>query len=157
MGIEIERKFLVKNTNFKEYAHSKKYYQQGYIHSDADKSIRIRIVGQEAFVTIKGTRNQMSRLEFEYAIPFEEAQILLKELCGELIEKERYLIKSNKHTWEVDVFLGKNKGLIVAEIELETEEDIFDKPEWLGKEVTQDSRYFNSNLSKHPFESWDCK
>lgn len=153
---EIERKFLVKNTEFKKEAFQKKYIKQAFLNSDKNRTVRVRIKDEEAFLTIKGISNEegTSRFEWEKQISIEEAKSLF-DLCekGE-IEKYRYLVKSGKHTFEVDEFLGENKGLYVAEIELEHEEEQFLKPNWLAKEVTGDTKYYNSCISKNPFKNW---
>lgn len=153
---EIERKFLVKNTEFKKEAFQKKYIKQAFLNSDKNRTVRVRIKDEEAFLTIKGISNKegTTRFEWEKQISIEEAKSLF-DLCekGE-IEKYRYLVKSGKHTFEVDEFLGENKGLYVAEIELEHEEEQFLKPNWLAKEVTGDTKYYNSCISKNPFKNW---
>ncbi|SHL66456.1 CYTH domain-containing protein [Flavobacterium xanthum] len=154
--IEIERKFLVKNESFKEVAFAQNPIAQGYLSSIPERTVRIRIKGGKGFLTIKGNSNKtgMSRFEWEKEIPIAEAKALLL-LCEEgVIEKTRFEIKSGNHTFEVDEFYGKNEGLIVAEIELNAETDSFDKPEWLGDEVTGDIRYYNAYLSKIPFQKW---
>lgn len=154
--IEIERKFLVKNESFKAVSYAQHHIAQGYLSSVPERTVRIRIKGDKGFLTIKGNSNKtgMSRFEWEKEIPITEAKALLL-LCEEgVIEKTRFEIKSGNHTFEVDEFYGKNKGLIVAEIELKTETDSFYKPEWLGAEVTGDIRYYNAHLSKIPFQKW---
>ena len=152
MGIEIERKFLVTSLNFKEFADPVQIIQ-GYLNTDPEKTIRVRIYGDRAFLTIKGKVKKFSRPEFEYEIPLTDAKDLLK-LCSNPIEKERYPVKFYDHLWEVDVFLEKNKGLIIAEIELSRPDELFAKPDWIGREVSDDKRYFNSYLSRHPYTSW---
>lgn len=154
--IEIERKFLVKNESFKAAAFAQHHIAQGYLSSVPERTVRVRIKGNKGFLTIKGNSNKtgMSRFEWEKEIPIAEAKALLL-LCEEgVIEKTRFEIKSGNHTFEVDEFYGKNEGLIVAEIELNAETDSFDKPEWLGNEVTGDIRYYNAYLSKIPFQKW---
>ena len=155
MAQEIERKFLV-NGNFKEFSTSHKRIMQGYLSSHPERAVRVRIKEDKAFLTIKGKGNQSgtSRYEWEKEIPVEEAQELMK-LCEEgVIDKTRYIIPAGKHNFEVDEFFGDNEGLIIAEIELENENDDFEKPNWLGKEVTGDVKYYNANLKSNPFKNW---
>lgn len=155
--IEIERKFLVKSSDFKEQAFAQNQIAQGYLSSLPERTVRVRIKGKKGFLTIKGIGHHggMSRFEWENEIPLDEAQELLK-LCEKgKIEKTRYEIQSGKHVFEVDEFYGENEGLIMAEIELESETDTFEKPDWLGEEVTNDERYYNAYLSKNPFKTWE--
>lgn len=155
MAQEIERKFLVKG-EFKANAFESIQITQGYLSSIAERAVRVRIKGEQGYITIKGKGNASgaSRYEWEKEIPLEEAKELL-ELCEPgAIDKTRFLIKSGVHTFEVDEFYGNNKGLIIAEIELNTENESFIKPQWLGNEVTGDHRYYNSMLVKHPFKDW---
>jgi adenylate cyclase len=156
MGIEIERKFLVRNLDFKSESFEKKYIKQGYLNSNKNRTVRIRIADDIAFITIKGKSNTagISRFEWEKEIPFSEADELLLLCEPNLIEKQRYLIKKGIHTFEVDLFLGDNLGLIVAEIELSNENEEFEKPSWLAKEVTGELKYYNSSISKLPFKDW---
>lgn len=154
MGIEIERKFLVVGDDWK-YQTECVFMRQGYICSDPGRIVRVRIEGERAMLTIKGKTVGISRGEWEYAIPLEDARQLLDTLCEKpLIEKNRYRIPFGGFVWEVDEFFAENAGLIVAEIELESETQFFVKPDWLGQEVSQDSRYANANLFKHPFQAW---
>ena len=156
MAVEIERKFLITSDAFKQASYKKNYIKQGFLNSDKNRVVRVRITDEKAFLTIKGASNKngTSRYEWEKEISTTEATELLL-LCEEgIIEKYRYLIKENNHTYEVDDFLGENKGLVVAEIELENENEQFSKPNWLGKEVTGIVKYYNSNLSKLPFSKW---
>lgn len=155
--IEIERKFLVKSDAFKTEAFTQNKIAQGYLSSLPERTVRIRIKGNKGFITIKGIGKQggMSRFEWENGIPLDEAQELLK-LCEKgKIEKTRFEIKSGKHIFEVDEFYGENEGLVMAEIELKSETESFEKPDWLGEEVTNDKRYYNSYLSKNPFKDWE--
>jgi adenylate cyclase len=156
MGIEIERKFLVKNLDFKVESFEKKYIKQGYLNSNKNRTVRIRVSDDTAYITIKGKSNTAgtSRFEWEKEIPFFEAEELLILCEPHVIEKQRYLIKKGKHTFEVDYFLGDNSGLIVAEIELNSENEKFQKPSWLAKEVTGELKYYNSSISKLPFKNW---
>jgi adenylate cyclase len=156
VGIEIERKFLVVG-DFKPTAYDAMTIKQGYILSEGKgRNVRIRIKGDKGFITIKGPGSDsgMSRFEWEMEIPVDEAEQLL-QICNKgKIEKVRYLVKSGKHTFEVDEFHGENQGLVVAEVELVREDEEFVQPEWLGKEVTGDVRYYNSYLSQHPYSEW---
>jgi len=155
--IEIERKFLVKSDEFKTQAFTKNKIAQGYLSSLPERTVRIRIKGTKGFITIKGIGQQggMSRFEWENEIPLDEAVQLLT-LCEKgKIEKTRFEIKSGSHIFEVDEFYGENEGLVMAEIELKSETDSFEKPEWLGEEVTNDERYYNAYLSKNPFKDWE--
>lgn len=154
--VEIERKFLVKSDDFKNQAFAQNKIAQGYLSSVPERTVRVRIKGKKGFITIKGLSqgNGMSRFEWENEIPVDEATELLK-LCEKgKIEKTRYEIKSGNHVYEVDEFYGDNEGLVMAEIELNSEEEAFEKPEWLGEEVTNDERYYNAYLSKNPFKDW---
>jgi adenylate cyclase len=154
--IEIERKFLVKSNDFKQQAFIHNKIAQGYLSSVPERTVRVRIKGEKGFITIKGISQQsgMSRFEWENEIPLEEALELLK-LCEKgKIEKTRYEIKLGNHIYEVDEFYGENEGLLLAEIELNSENETFEKPDWLGDEVTNDKRYYNAYLSKNPFKDW---
>ena len=157
MAQEIERKFLVAG-DYKSEAYAAVRITQGYLSRVPERVVRIRIKGDKGFITIKGTTNDtgLSRFEWEKEIPLVDAQSLLKLAEPGVIDKTRHLIKNTdgKHTWEVDEFHGDNEGLIMAEIELESENDTFDKPSWLGKEVTGDKRYYNAYLSENPYRSW---
>ena len=156
MSIEIERKFLIKSTTFKNEAHQKSYIKQGFLNSNKNRVVRVRVKGEKAFLTIKGKSNKegISRFEWEKEINKTEAEALFLLCEKEFIEKYRYLVNYKNHVFEVDEFLGKNKGLLIAEIELSSEKEEFKKPEWLGKEVTGKKKYYNSSLSKKPFCSW---
>lgn len=154
--IEIERKFLVTSTDFIQQSHAQHKIAQGYLNSNLERTVRVRIKDEKGFLTIKGKSNTSgtSRFEWEREIALDEAQQLLL-LCEKgVIEKTRYLVNVGKHLFEVDVFYGENDGLIVAEIELLTEDEVFEKPDWLGTEVTNDERYYNAYLSRHPFADW---
>lgn len=154
MGIEIERKFLLTSTSWKELAPGTSY-RQGYLNSTKERTVRVRTIDDKGFLTIKGLSVGATRIEYEYEIPVADAEHLLDDLCEKpLIEKNRYKITYGGFVWEVDEFFGENKGLIVAEIELESEDQSFDKPEWVGQEVTGDPRYFNSSLIKEPYSQW---
>ena len=154
MGVEIEKKFLLAGNDWKELAEGASY-RQGYLSSVKERTVRVRTIGDKGFLTIKGISVGATRLEYEYEIPFDEANELLDELCEKpLIEKNRYKVNIGEHTWEIDEFFGENEGLVVAEIELESEGQSFEKPKWVGEEVTGDPRYFNSNLISNPFKQW---
>ncbi len=153
---EIERKFLVTSEDFKTLAITQNRIVQGYLNSDPERTVRVRIKGTKGFLTIKGKGNETgtTRLEWEKEITVPEAELLLP-LCEKgVIDKIRYEVNVGKHVYEVDVFSGENDGLIMAEIELSSEDEIFEKPEWLGKEVTGDIRYYNAYLSNNPFKNW---
>jgi adenylate cyclase len=154
--IEIERKYLVTSLAFEEEAYTDNEIAQGYLNSHPERTVRIRIKGENGYITIKGISNKSgaSRMEWEQEIPVEEAKSLL-QLCEKgIIEKTRYEVRSGKHIIEIDVFHGDNDGLIIAEIELESEQEAIEKPFWLGAEVTGDKRYYNAYLSLHPFKQW---
>lgn len=154
--IEIERKYLVTSFDFKKEVFRENHIAQGYLNSNPERTVRIRIKGKKAYLTIKGIGNESgaSRLEWEREIPVEEAKQLLK-LCEKgIIEKTRYEVKSGNHIIEIDEFHGENEGLLMAEIELQNEDESIQKPNWLGMEVTGDKRYYNSYLSLNPFKNW---
>lgn len=157
MGFEIERKFLVVG-DFKKYAYDSVRICQGYLSSVAERVVRVRVRGDKGFITIKGESNDsgVSRFEWEKEISVDDALSLLKLAETGVIDKTRYLVKNTDgiHTWEVDEFQGDNTGLTVAEIELNNENENFDRPAWLGEEVTGDQRYYNSALSKNPYKNW---
>ena len=154
MGTEIERKFLLRNESWRAGA-SGTFFRQGYLNSSKERTVRIRTAGDKAFLTVKGPAVGATRAEFEYPIPLDECNAMLDTLAEKtLIEKKRYRIKCGDLTWEIDEFFGDNKGLIVAEVELQSEGQRIDKPSWVGDEVSGDPRYFNSNLIKHPFTKW---
>ena len=154
MGVEIERKFLVEGDAWRTQGEAT-LLRQGYLSLDPARTVRVRIDGENAFLTIKGKSVGASRGEWEYPIPVPDAAELLDGLCQQpLVEKFRHRIASGPHTWEVDEFLGANAGLVVAEIELASEDEAFEKPDWLGREVTGDARYFNSRLIQHPYSQW---
>jgi adenylate cyclase len=154
MGREIERKFLVKRDVWKPRDEGT-WYKQGYLNSQKERVVRVRIAGTKAMLTIKGLTKGVSRSEFEYPIPVEDAAVLLDQICEQpVIEKHRHRETHGGHTWEIDVFHGENDGLVVAELELTSESEAFDRPAWLGAEVSSDPRYFNSNLLKNPYKNW---
>ncbi|MBD0779413.1 CYTH domain-containing protein [Maribacter sp. ANRC-HE7] len=154
--VEIERKYLVRNTSYREEAISQKRIVQGFLNTDPNRTVRVRIKGDEGFLTVKGISNASgtTRFEWETGIKVEEAEALLQLCEPSVIDKIRYEIPNGKYLFEVDEFHGANKGLTIAEIELGNEKDIFERPDWLGEEVTGDIRYYNSQLSKNPFTEW---
>lgn len=154
MGIEIERKFLVKGRAWKDLAPALRC-RQGYLCLDRDKTVRVRIMGRRGFLTVKGGGAGIVRHEFEYEIPVADADELLEKFCRRpLIEKDRYRIEHEGLVWEVDEFFGENRGLVVAEVELESADQVISLPAWVGREVSGDPRYFNAALSRQPFRSW---
>lgn len=153
MGMEIERKFLIANDSWRPGAKGLPY-AQGYLSRGKGNTVRVRIAGEEAFLTIKGPVLGISRPEFEYSIALEDARQLLLLCEGPLIEKTRFKIFAENHLWEIDEFHGDNEGLIVAEVELSAPEETVILPPWIGREVTGENRYYNSNLTLHPFREW---
>ena len=155
MATEIERKFLLENSSWKNEADSGTAYKQGYLVGSECASVRVRIQGDHAFLNIKSATIDITRQEFEYEIPLDEANEMLDSLCEKpLISKTRYLVIKGIHTWEIDVFDGDNAGLVVAEIELSNKDESFDKPNWLGEEVSHKKRYYNVCLVAHHFKNW---
>jgi adenylate cyclase len=153
MSVEIERKFLIVGDGYKENAEATKI-QQGYLSKDPERTVRIRVRGDEGYITVKGKTRGASRAEYEYNIPSKDAAQLIKMCLQPLVEKTRYVVEHAGMTWEVDEFSGDNQGLVVAEIELESEDQKFPLPDWVGDEVTQDPRYYNSQLSSFPYKDW---
>lgn len=154
--LEIERKFLVNSDQFKTLAFAKNHIAQGYLNSHPERTVRIRIKGESGFLTIKGKGNEsgVSRFEWETEIPLVEARHLI-QLCEKgVIDKIRYEVRSGNHVFEVDEFFGDNEGLVIAEVELKSEDETFEKPDWLGSEVTNDEHYYNAFLSQHPYKTW---
>ena len=156
MAQEIERKFLVKDDSFKKDAFKSTRIVQGYLSSVPERTVRVRIKGDKGYLTVKGIGNESgaSRFEWEIEIPKQDAENLLKICEPGVIDKTRYLVKAGNHTFEVDEFYGDNEGLVVAEVELHSENESFEKPAWLGEEVTGDPRYYNSMLMKNPYKNW---
>ncbi|HEY4195867.1 MAG TPA: CYTH domain-containing protein [Mucilaginibacter sp.] len=155
MGVEIERKFLVDHKKWDRVSKpGGTHYHQGYILSNAGQTIRVRVSDKQAFLNMKSKVSQVSRKEYEYEIPLTEGLEILDAFTKNGTEKVRYCIPFDGKTWEVDVFMGDNAGLIVAEIELKSEDEEFEKPDWITTEVTDDNRYANSNLATHPFKDW---
>jgi len=154
MATEIERKFLVVGEEWRQMASGRRY-RQGYLSTDPSRAVRVRTVGDQGFLTIKGATRGATRREYEYAIPVQEAEAMLDGLClRPLIEKVRYTIVFQGRVWEVDEFLGENAGLVIAEVELESEGQAVALPAWIGKEVTDDPRYYNASLVHAPFTRW---
>lgn len=157
MAIEIERKFLVDMDLLPELENGLEI-KQGYIHASDEKVVRVRTKGKKAFLTIKGSNMGISRLEYEYEISVNEANEMLDNLCEEsIIDKKRFLIPHGNHTWELDIFYGQNDGLVIAEIELNDENEEFLKPNWIKEEVSHEAKYYNSNLMKNPYKNWKDK
>ena len=155
MATEIERKFLVDHAVWHQLPKPEgTLYRQGYLSSDARKTIRVRVSAEDAYLTVKGESMGISRTEIECAIPRETAVELLSTFTDAQVEQVRYVIPVAEHHWEVDVFGGANAGLIVAEIELGHEDEAFEKPDWVAEEVSDDARYYNANLSVHPYQNW---
>ncbi|MBF0444129.1 MAG: CYTH domain-containing protein [Magnetococcales bacterium] len=154
MATEIERKFLLKNDSWRGLGVGT-VYRQGFLSTVKERVVRVRIAGEKATLTIKGANKGITRAEYEYEIPMTDAEALLNNLCEKpIIEKTRYVINHGENIWEVDEFEGENKGLFVAEVELNAAEQTFTKPDWVGEDVSADDRYFNSNLIKHPYSQW---
>lgn len=152
MASEIERKFLVQGDGWRTGAGQR--LCQCYLNRDKERTVRVRIAGDKAFLTIKGVTRGATRAEFEYEIPMQDAQQMLALSDGPILEKIRHVLVHEGSRWEVDEFLGDNAGLVIAEIELESEDQPFSRPAWLGREVTTDNRYYNSNLAGHPYRAW---
>ena len=158
MNIEIERKYRVTDTSYRAQATRCTCYRQGYLSATPAATVRIRIAGDRAFITVKGTTTGCSRQEYEYPIPVADAARMLDSLCQSgLIEKRRYLYPFAGHTWEIDEFMGDNEGLIVAEVELQSESEAVQLPPFIGREVTGDPRYYNACLAQNPYKNWEEK
>ncbi len=155
MGLEIERKFLLRNESWRTVAHHSERLRQGYLNNETHCSVRVRTSPDRAWMNIKGVTIGAQRQEFEYEIPLADAHAMLDTLSvNPLIEKVRYFVNRGRHVWEIDEFEGDNAGLVVAEIELEHPDEKFEKPDWVGEEITHDVRYYNTSLSRHPFKAW---
>ena len=156
MNTEIERKFLVKTDAFKAESYQEKIIKQGYLNSNKNRTVRIRVADNKGFITVKGKSNTsgISRLEWEKEIAVSDANALLLLCEPSILDKKRYLVKAGSFIFEVDEFFGENQGLVVAEIELNNENETFTKPHWLGIEVTGEVKYYNAYLSKHPYKEW---
>jgi len=156
MATEIERKFLLRNDSWRQLADAGTRFSQGYMIGSSQASVRVRIEGDQANLNIKSATLGIQRHEFEYSIPLDEAREMLETLCEKpIIDKFRYRLHYGEHEWEIDVFEGDNAGLVVAEIELEHEDEAFERPDWLGEEVSHDVRYYNVNLVNHPYKDWE--
>ena len=154
--MEIERKFLVQKDKWLSVSKPPGIlYIQGYLSIDEAKVIRVRVAGEQGFLTIKGKSETFSHPEYEYSIPVDDARELINRFTTTQVEKVRIRIPAGKHVWEVDEFRGENKGLLMAEIELEHPDEVFEKPEWVGEEVTGDKRYYNSYLARYPYKGWE--
>jgi adenylate cyclase len=155
MALEIERKYLVDLEKLGTLENGIRI-KQGYLSTNKEAVVRVRVKNDKAYLTIKGSNIGVTRLEFEYEIPLAEANEMLNKLCQKpVIDKTRYLINHENHTWELDIFYGENEGLVVVEVELSSEDETIIVPSWVKEEVTTDARYYNSNLMKHPFKDWD--
>lgn len=154
MAVEIERKFKVANAGWRDTVTRSTSLRQGYVSTKPEATVRVRLENGVGTLTIKSKTRGISRSEFEYDIPNSEATQLLQLCKGPLIEKIRHLVIIGEHTWEIDEFIGDNQGLIIAEIELSSEDESFEKPAWLGIEVSHDARYYNSSLVAHPYNQW---
>ena len=156
MATEIERKFLVLHQDWQKYTSAELHIVQAYMATNEFSSTRIRIQGDKANINIKSATLGIERTEFEYPIPVDDAQLMIDDLCIKpVISKTRYIVNHMQHTWEIDVFSGDNEGLIVAEIELSSPDEIFEKPSWLGEEVSHEKRYYNACLINHPYKDWN--
>jgi adenylate cyclase len=154
VGVEIERKFLLAGDGWRALGQPV-LLRQGYLSSDPERVVRVRVEGDQSYITIKGRSSGATRGEWEYPIPLADANELLERLCQQpIVEKYRSKIEFAGNVWEVDEFVGVNQGLVLAEIELQAEDQAFDKPDWIGADVTDDKRYYNSNLVRHPYSSW---
>lgn len=158
MGVEVERKFLVANNQWRKRVSRSLNMTQGYLGKAGKASVRVRVAGDQAWLTIKSAAQGMTRLEYEYPVPVAEGREMLSRLTRQaIVAKTRYWVQDGQNTWELDVFQGENEGLVIAELELEREDQEFDRPPWLGPEVTHDARYYNSSLSEHPYSLWPKK
>lgn len=155
MAIEIERKFLLKNNSWRQHITESNLIRQGYLAPLETSSVRVRVEGDKANINVKSATVGITRLEFEYEIPMNDAIEMLDKLCPKpQVHKTRHLVKYGDHIWEIDEFYDENQGLLVAEIELKNVDEIFDRPDWLGEEVSNDTRYYNVNLVNKPYEKW---
>ena len=154
MTVEIERRFLLADDSWREAAGEPLVLQQGYLSVEKERTIRVRIIGSQAWLTLKGYISDMTRSEFEYEIPLAHAQAMMADMCPFKMEKYRYRVEFEGFVYEIDEYFDDNAPLIVAEIELPSEDTEFPKPAWLGKEITSDGKFTNAYLSKHPYSSW---
>ncbi len=155
MGLEIERKFLLKNMQWKKDIISQRKIKQGYLNSTPESTVRVRIKGEKGFITVKGKMENLIRKEFEYEIPTHDAEELLVLCQQPIIAKTRYEVLYHGYIWEIDEFENENKGLFIAEVEMKNADENPDIPEWIGAEVTYNRKYYNSNLIQHPYEKWE--
>ncbi|MBI4854036.1 MAG: CYTH domain-containing protein [Acidobacteria bacterium] len=154
MAHEIERKFLIKNEEWRKLTKGI-LYRQGYLSTIPERTVRVRVVGENAYLTVKGLTKGLTRVEFEYEIPLLDANQMLDQLCERpIIEKLRHKLDFAGFTWEIDEYLGENQGLIIAEVELDDEKDYLELPSWVGEEVSDDPKYFNASLVTNPFHKW---
>ena len=154
MALEIERKYLIDLKKITPLENGIRI-KQGYLSTDKNAVFRVRTKNDKAYLTIKGSNSGIARLEFEYEVPLDEANEMIEKLCKKpVIDKTRYIINHENHTWEIDVFYGDNQGLVVAEVELSSEDEKINLPIWIKEEVSHDERYYNSNLMKHPYKDW---
>jgi adenylate cyclase len=157
VATEIERKFLVRDDSWRAQAGAGKPYRQGYLESGTAASVRVRVAGDRGSLNIKGATLSVTRTEYEYEIPVQDAEEMLATLCVRpIIAKRRHFVDFAGHTWEIDVFEGENEGLIIAEIELERADEPFERPPWVGEEVSDDPRYYNVSLVRHPYKDWSA-
>jgi adenylate cyclase len=155
MALEIERKFLVVRDSWRTQAESESRIMQGYVANNANATVRVRVKGADAFLTIKGATRGITRSEFEYAIPVADAEDMLRELAvSPPVDKMRYKVRVGGRLWDLDVFAGSNAGLVLAEVELAAEDEAIEMPDWAGAEVTADPRYYNVNLARNPYGNW---
>lgn len=155
MTVEIERRFLLADDSWRNHAGEPLLLSQGYISVEKERTVRIRIIGTRAWLTLKGYVSDMTRSEFEYEIPLEHAQTMMAQMCPFRLEKYRYTVDFKGFTFEIDEYFGENAPLVTAEIELPSEDTPFEHPDWLGREITSDGRFTNAYLSKHPYSAWD--
>lgn len=155
MALEIERKYLVVNDKWRDNILSQSELKQGYISNDTNATVRVRIAGDKAYLNLKSATKGISRSEFEYPIPLEDAEQMLEQLAQQpFIHKTRYKVRCGEHVWDLDLFAGENRGLVMAEVELSREDEPFELPAWAGEEVSGDPRYYNACLAKHPYSRW---
>lgn len=154
MPREIERKFLLKNDQWRSMLQASRAIRQGYLCGNDRSSVRVRVDGDRANLNVKSATLGIERLEFEYSIPVEQAEVMLSELAGQVIAKTRHEVWHQGHLWEIDEFAGENSGLIVAEVELGGSDETFERPDWLGDEISDDPRYYNTELARHPYSRW---
>lgn len=155
MATEIERKFLVTDESWRQQVYRSEHLCQGYLVSDRQRSVRVRVSDNEAWLNIKSGTLGVSRSEYEYPIPVEDGREILDHLCRRpLLEKTRHYVRYGSYVWEIDVFEGDNEGLVMAEVELANSEDKFPRPQWLGEDVSDDPRYYNARLVEHPYKDW---